>query len=194
MRHPGEIFADTLHQLEADLLVRHLATAELELDTHLEPMGEEILGMGELDRVVVRADIHSELDLFFPLFGLLGLLQLGLLILEFAVVNDTAYRRACIGGDLDEVESQLFGFGKRLVCREHDVVLSIDHTNFGGSNSIVHPRPNNTRPAFHGFFSDGVVPPLDECVNRTPECSQHGNVSGLLRPNHGRNGKNRLTY
>ncbi len=60
MGHPGRILQNPFHEFETNFLVRHLASAELELDTNLETVSEKVLAMGELDRVQSRADVDAE--------------------------------------------------------------------------------------------------------------------------------------
>ena len=112
MAHGEKIGLDLLRQLMAQLLMRHLTTAELKLDAHLVAFSEEVLGMHDFDQVIMRVDADAEFH-FLHLAGLvmlMGLLLVLLLdILVFAVVDDLAHGRISIRRDLDEVQSTLLG-------------------------------------------------------------------------------------
>ena len=67
-----------MHQLITQLLMAHFSAAELELEFHLVPSIEELLGVTHLDHIIVGIDVHAELDFFefgsrrTPIFILLG--------------------------------------------------------------------------------------------------------------------------
>lgn len=111
MAHGKQILFDLLRQLVPKLLMRHLATAELELDAHLVTFREEVFGVGDLDEVVMRVDPDAELHLLHlaALMMLMSLLLVLLLdVLVFAVVDDLAHGRIGIRSNFDQVQSTLF--------------------------------------------------------------------------------------
>ena len=143
--------------------MRHLPSAELQLNPHFETVCEKVLSVSHLDRIVVRINIDSELHFLLSLLRLVGLLLLRLLVFVFAEVDNTTHRWPGMGSNLHQIETELLGLSQGLVSRQHNVVLTIDYTDFGGPNPIIHPRPWCTRPTFHGSLSDSVFPPMDVC-------------------------------
>ncbi len=78
--------------------------------------------------VVVLGDLGAELDLadgdlLLVLARLLDLL--GLLVLVLGVVEHAAHRRACLGGDLHQVEVAFLGEDERVGCLQHADLLSL---------------------------------------------------------------------
>ena len=61
------------------------------------------------------------------------------LVLVLAVVHDAAYRRRCVGGDLDEIKTPLGGCGQSLIQAEDAELppLVIDDPHFPGANGAV---------------------------------------------------------
>jgi hypothetical protein len=110
------------------------------------------------------------------------LFELGLLVLELAVIDDLAHRRIHLPGDLDEVEPERLGLGKRLAGAHDSKLLSVGHddADFGGTNSVVDPRHVAvTTPVLVSLWlSDGFVL---RWVDATP-----GSVRGQGRGKSGR--------
>ena len=158
MSDPGEVLLDLLHQFEAEFLVRHLTTTELQLDADFEAVHEEVLRVHEFDLVVVLADARTEFHLFLALLRFFRLLLLRLFVLVLPVVDDTTNRRSCVRCDLDKVETEFLRLLQSLVRGNHDVVFAVDHADLGSSDAFVHPRPRSPRPAFHGSLSYGSSP------------------------------------
>jgi hypothetical protein len=142
MARAEEILLDALHDFKADVMMGVLSTAELKLHSDFIAGFEEVLGMRELDVVVVWVGADAKLDLLQLGRWLVaaGLLQLGLFVFELSVVNNTTDRRVGFGGDLHQIEATSLGF-LDSVSRIHDAELFIglgdDDTNTRGANPLV---------------------------------------------------------
>lgn len=141
--HGLEVLLDLGGEFMAEFLVSHLAAAELQLDSHLMTFREEILGMGDLDEVVMGVDADTELE-FLNLAALLMLVSLFLVFLldvfELAVVDDFAHRRIGLRSNLHEIETALSGDAQCLVHRQDsELVLTVllDDAHLGGADSLV---------------------------------------------------------
>ena len=163
MGHAGEVVAHALNDLEAEFLVRHLAAAELELNFHLVPLVEEILGMADFREVVVRVDVYAEFD-FLHLANrmLFVLLLLGEVVAELAEIDDTADGRLGVRRDLHEVEPHRAGAADGLV-EPHDADLFArggnDDTHLPGADAFV--------DADVADVNNGEIPLLDAGAART---------------------------
>ena len=89
---------------------------------------QEVLGMLELEVIVVVVGLWTETNLLDYNLNLLCLDLLSLLLLlieELLVVGNTAYWRICLGRDLDEVELHLISQLDSLLDGEHEVGLYV---------------------------------------------------------------------
>src|SRR5215510_667528 len=106
----GQVFFEPVEQLNAEFLVRYLASAEPDRRLHLVPVDQNLLGMLHLEIVVVLVGGRTKLnllDLDDDLF-LLGLVRpLLLLVKILAEVNDATDRRLGLGRDFDQVVAAL---------------------------------------------------------------------------------------
>ena len=143
LAHRFEVFLNLAGKLVAELLMRHLAAAELELDAHLVTFGEEVLGMGDLDEVVMRVDADAELHLLYlaALLMLVGLLLVLFLdVFEFAVVDDLAHGRIGHRRHFDEIETALTGDAQRLMRgQDAELVMPVllDDANLRSTDALV---------------------------------------------------------
>jgi len=137
---PGEF----LDLLKAKFLVRHLTSPEAEGDLHLHFLAEEVDGVTELHAKVMRIDLRAELD-FFDLVRMLMLaglfILLGLLVAEFAKINQTADRWDGSSSDLNEINT--FGSGEVDGIGERDdsklLAVGSDDAHFAGANLSINP-------------------------------------------------------
>lgn len=141
--HRDEILLDLLHEFEAQLLVSHLAAAELKLHAHLVPFGEEVLRMNHLDEVIMRIDANTELE-FFEFAGLLMLVRLLLVFLEsvlvLAVVDELANWRLCIRSHFHQVHAALLRHTDGLWRGNYAELFvrgAIHHANLGRADTLV---------------------------------------------------------
>lgn len=141
--HLHEVLTNAFGQLETDFLVSHLTALELQLQAHLVAIGEEFLGMENLDEIIVRIDPDPEFELLelatFLSLGSLFLLLL-LFVLELAVIDNLTNGRIRAGGDFDEVQSAIFR-GTDGLPRGHDAHLlaglSVNHAHFWCPDTVV---------------------------------------------------------
>ncbi len=141
--HGVQVFLDAGSQGMPQLLVRDLAPAELQLHTHLVALSEEVLGVEDLDVVVVRINANAELQ-FLHLAGFVVamrlLLVLFLLILVFAVINDLADWGINIGRDLNKIQTPFPGHTQGLSGGQDSQLcggLTIHHAYLGGADALV---------------------------------------------------------
>ena len=143
LAHRFKVFLDLAGEQMAKLLMGHLAATELELDAHFVPFGEEVLGVGDLDEVIVRIDADTELHLLHlaALLMLVGFLLVLLLdVFEFAVVDDLAHRRIGLRSHLDEVQTAFAGNAQCLMCgKDAKLMLPVflDDTHFRCTDALV---------------------------------------------------------
>ncbi len=143
MSHLHQVLTNTFGQLETNFLVSHLTALKLQLQAHLVSFSEELLGMKNLDEVIVRIDPDSELE-FLELAALLSLGSLLLLLLLFvlvlAVIDNFTYGRIRAGGNFDKIQSAIFR-GTNGLPRGHDshllAGLSVNHTHFWCPDTVV---------------------------------------------------------
>ena len=110
--HGEQVGLDLFGKQVTQLLMRHLATTELQLDTHLVAFREEVFSMRDLDQVIMRVDADAEfhflhLAALLMLVGLLLVLLLNVLVL--AVIDNFAHGRIGIRGHFNQVQTTLFG-------------------------------------------------------------------------------------
>jgi hypothetical protein len=104
----------TSEQLPSHVAMRVLTTAKFDGDAHLVPLGQKLFGVTHFELVIVITDAHPHADLFelravlTAFFGLLALL-----ILVFAIVHNSANRRASIGSDFNKIQ---FGGFRHFNC------------------------------------------------------------------------------
>ncbi len=143
LAHRFEVFLDLAGEQMTKFLMGHLAAAELELNAHLVPFGEEVFGVGDLDEVIVRIDADTELHLlhlaaFLMLVGFLLVLLLD--VFEFAVVDDLAHRRIGLRSHLDKVQATLTGNAQCLMRGQNaELMLAIllDDADFWRTDALV---------------------------------------------------------
>jgi len=113
----GQIVAHALKNAHAQLLVSHLTAAEPQRDFSLVALFQEAAQIAQLDLVVTFVGRGTEfdfLDLDDLLFGAGFGLPLLFLVLELAVVHQTADWRIRVGRDLDQIHVSLFGKTERI--------------------------------------------------------------------------------
>ena len=141
----GDVLERVAHAqqlLAAEVLIRHLAAAEAEQKLHPVAGLEELARLADLAVDVAVIGTVAEAELLDGGDGGLLLrlvLFLVLLILELAVVENTAHRWLGLGGDLDQVELRLLREANRLVDR-HDADLltsSADQTDLRGADLAI---------------------------------------------------------
>ena len=152
MTHGREVFLHPQHDGHAQFLVRHLASAELQLHFELVPLVEELLGVADLGQVIVVVDVDAEFDLFdrAPGVRFFVLLLLGQLVAVFAEIDDAANGRVRIGRHFDEIETQFLGLAQgvlQLEDAELFVGRAIDHADFARANTVIDPDGGRLRSA-----------------------------------------------
>ena len=97
--------------------------------------------MLQLEVVVVIVGLRSETNLLhhnFGRFGLLLLLPFLLLIEEFLIIQNLAYRRHCIGRNLDQIETLLVGHVHSFLYGVNTLLYIIaDQTHLFGTDAFV---------------------------------------------------------
>ena len=138
LKHGDEFF----HHLETKFRVLHLATPETQRHFHLHVFAEEIYGVADFDRKIMRINARAELDFFYrgSVLMLLGFLfLLGQFVSVFAEVHHPANGRHSVGCDLDQINRRLTREVDRVV-KQHDAELAAiepDHTDFAGADFPV---------------------------------------------------------
>ncbi|KOT21156.1 hypothetical protein DM47_3612 [Burkholderia mallei] len=120
----------------------HFTAAETQRDLRLVAFLEEAHQIAKLDVVIAvigsRAEFHF-LDLDDLLLELRLVLLLGFLVLELAVIHQTANRRSRLRRNLHQVNIQLFRFTESL-GESHDadgLTIDPDQTHFRRSDFTV---------------------------------------------------------
>jgi|GEM_PF-2474613 len=104
--HRFEILFDLLHHQHTKILVSVFTATELKLDFEFVSLVEEFLGVAQLRLVIVRSDLHTELNLFDLRRAVLALFFFfGQLILELAKVCNAADGRVGCRGNLNKVKA-----------------------------------------------------------------------------------------
>ena len=118
-----------------------LTTTELKDHLELVALLEEFLGMAELRLVVMRPDLHAELDLLDLAGAVLALLLfLRQLVLELAEVGDAADGGIGRRGHLDEVKAVGFGPADGLLGFQDADLLAggaDDDADLAGADAVV---------------------------------------------------------
>src|SRR5262249_4251229 len=121
----GQVFLEPVEQLNAEFLVRDLASPESDRRLHFVSIGQNLLGMLHLEIVVVLIGHRTELDLFDlddDLFLLGFVRSLFLLVKILAEINDATNRRLGLGRDFDQIVAALTRDREGLL-RRHDAHL-----------------------------------------------------------------------
>src|SRR5438067_509573 len=140
------LFADVFDQAFQDLTsqvgARHLATTEENRRFDFVSLVEKAQHVVLFSFVIVVIHIDAELyfldyDHFLMLLGLAFLLLL--LIQEFPVVHDAAYRRRGCGRNLDQIQVLLAGHFQGFKRRQDADLLAfvINHADFAGSDAVI---------------------------------------------------------
>jgi len=143
LAHRFEVFLDLAGEFMAKLLMGHLTAAELELNAHFMPFGEEVFSVGDLDEVIVRIDADTELHLLHlaALLMLVGFLLVLLLdVFEFAVVDDLAHRWIGLRSHFHKVQATLTGDAQRLMRgQDAELMLAIllNDADFWRTDALV---------------------------------------------------------
>lgn len=143
MPHGDEIFFDLIGQGKSKLLMGHLTTAELQLDTHLMTFSKKVFRMDNLDPVIMRIDSNTEFQfLHFAAFVVLMsfLLLLFKRVFVLAVVDDFADGWIDVRGDFNKIDTALPGHAQGYGGHEHTILLigaAIDDSNFWGAYAFI---------------------------------------------------------
>jgi hypothetical protein len=106
----GELFRESLDELEAFIDVGVLAAAEDDGKDYFVLVGQELLGAVDLGHQVMIADFRAQPQFFvLAVMRVAFVLPLLLLVLEFAVIHDPANRRLFLRGNLHEVQADFTG-------------------------------------------------------------------------------------
>ncbi len=136
-------FEDVVEDALALVDVLQLAATEQHVDQHLVVVFEELARLVDLRVHVVIACLGAHADLFQLLLMDLGfVLFVGLLIAQFAIIEDFTDGRAFVGGYLNEVESCLAGQVDGLLGRYDAELLAVDTDEAHGTDAdlIVDPK------------------------------------------------------
>ena len=99
---------ESVHDFEANFLVRFLPALEPQFDPHLMIVTKELDGVVALDGQIVRVNHGGELNLLHSARGPRSagiLVPLRLFVKELAVIHDAANGGCGRGCDLDKVET-----------------------------------------------------------------------------------------
>jgi hypothetical protein len=131
-----------IEQILADLLVSHLASTKEDAELHLIACFEELACLSPFGLEIVVVDLGPNSNLF-QVRGLLSLAGLSLapalLVAEFAIVHEAAYRGDRVRLNFDQVET---AFTRHFHCVSgandaYVVALFVDESNLWDSNSLV---------------------------------------------------------
>lgn len=143
MPHGQQVFLDLLGQQVTKLLMRHLPSAELQLDAHLVPFCQEVFSMRDLNQVIMRVDADAEFH-FLHLAALLVLVSLLLVllldVLVFAVVDDLADGWVGIRSHFHQIQTTLFGDANGLRSgndAELMMTILLDNTDLGRTDALI---------------------------------------------------------
>ena len=103
----------------------HFPSAENNIDFNLVSAIQKFKHVAHLNLKVVFTGKRSQLD-FLGLYSVnrcFFLLFFALLILEFSIIHQPAYRRVSIGGNLNKIESLFRGYGLGLlICYNAELI------------------------------------------------------------------------
>src|SRR5690348_49104 len=172
----GDVGLDAPGQFDTQLLMRHLATTEADIDLDLVAFLEEPHHVAQLD--VVVADVRGRAELQFLDLDLLGLLALRrslllLLELELAEIHDPADGR--LGGrlDFDQIQARVLGHRQCLVALEDPNLLAI-----GADDPHARNPDFVVAPIAFVFGSDTVF----SCSSSPAMPGAHSVSAGQLQP------------
>ena len=138
----ADVFNQTFQDLASQVGARHLTTAEENGGFNFISLVEETQHMVLFSLVIVVVHIDAELyfldhNHFLMLLGLAFLLLL--LIQEFPIVHDAAYRRRGRGRNLDQIQVLLAGHFQGFKRRQDADLLAfvINHADFAGSDAVI---------------------------------------------------------
>ncbi len=141
--HVDQVCLDLLGQQVPELLMRHLATTELQLDAYLVSFREEVFGVRDLDQVIMRVDADAEFH-FLHLAALLVLVSLLLVllldVLVLAVIDNFAHWRVRVRGHFHQVQTTLFGDANGLRCgNDAELMMAIffNHTHLRRTDALI---------------------------------------------------------
>src|SRR5215469_3898155 len=143
--HGGYVVAHPVKQLEAKLLVGHLAATKTQRDLDLVALVEEPPDRTHFHVIIVIIDHRPELN-FLDLDDLLFLARLGslllFLVLKFTEIEDLAGGGGHVGGDFDEIESRLQRNVERITEGNDAAVCSslVDQLHLSDANVFVDAR------------------------------------------------------
>jgi hypothetical protein len=104
-----QFFLQALDQLVAFFGVGVFAAAEDDGEDNLVFLGQELFGSVDLGHQVVVADFGADAEFFvFAVVRVTFVLPLLLLVLEFAVIHDSANGRLLLGRDFHKIEAKFF--------------------------------------------------------------------------------------
>lgn len=141
--HGQQVCLDLFRKQVTKLLMRHLATTELQLDAHFVAFREEVFSMRDLDQVIMRVDADAEfhflhLAALLMLVGLLLVLLLDVFVL--AVIDNLAHGRIGVRSHLHQVKPTLFGDANSL--RSWDdaklmLTIFLDDAHLRRTNALI---------------------------------------------------------
>ena len=139
-----KLLTDAVHELSAELLVSHFASAEAQRDLGLVAVLKEALQAAQfrLEVVLIRGRTELDfLDLDDFLLGLGFLSLLLLLIAELAVIHQTADRRDCVGRNLDQIHPCILSHAEGFGCADDPDLGAIDagQSDFRNSDLTIDP-------------------------------------------------------
>ena len=138
-----ELLEDIVEDPFAFVDVLQLAATEEHVHQYLVVVFQEFACLVDLRVHVMIAGLGADADFFQLLLMDLGfVLFVGLLIAQFAIVEDLTDGRALVRGDLNEVESRLAGQVEGLLRRHDAELLAIDANEADGTDAdlIVDPK------------------------------------------------------
>jgi len=141
--HGEQVGLDLFGKQVTELLMRHLATAELQLDTHLVAFREEVFRMRDLDQVIMRIDADAEfhflhLAALLVLVGLLLVLLLDVLVL--AVIDNFAHGRIGVRSHFHQIQTTLLGDANGLRSRDDAklmMTIFFDDAHLRRTNALI---------------------------------------------------------
>ena len=139
-----KLLTDAVHELSAELLVSHFASAEAQRDLGLVAVLKEALQAAQfrLEVVLIRGRTELDfLDLDDFLLGLGFLSLLLLLIAKLAVIHQTADRRDCVGRNLDQIHPCILSHAEGFGCADDPDLGAIDagQSDFRNSDLTIDP-------------------------------------------------------
>src|SRR4029077_550304 len=123
LRHSREIVTHFFYEVHAKFLMRHFATAKLQLHAHLVPPIQEFFAVPDFRQVIVLVDVHAKLNFLQFRAGRLFVLGVfGNVVSEFSEIDDLAHWRSGRRRNLDQIEAESLSFPQG-VAQFHDAEL-----------------------------------------------------------------------